>query len=72
MKKRASILAVAVLSLGLGLLAGCGNSEANLSQKTKESTTAAESNSAEKGETEEKDLGVVEEVTETIEDQINE
>jgi ABC transporter len=54
MKKRASILAVAVLSLGLGLLAGCGNSEANLSQKTKESTTAAESNSAEKGETEEK------------------
>ena len=51
MKKRASILAVTVLSLGLGLLAGCGNSEANLSQKTKEGTTVAESNSAEKGET---------------------
>ena len=48
MKKRASILAVTVLSLGLGLLAGCGNSEANLSQKTKEGTTVAESNSAEK------------------------
>lgn len=54
MKKRVSVLTAALLSLSLGVLAGCGNSEANLSQSKKESSTAVESESGEKGTSSEK------------------